>query len=140
MAANRKPRKPYRPKPALARPMVVGISDDDTRALKLIPHAALERLRTGGATETDWHTLTCRLNFGMVLANRFPFGVVDEMRAALDAMISIQGRHGRTARWGATGDELVAIGDGLRHTDDMQDATTRRDHRDALQVVLASAT
>lgn len=142
MASNKKPRKKYVQKPSKQIPIGFGISSDDSRILKIIPHTELEKLRTGTADDYAWNTITCRLNFGYVLANNHEFGIdlKEPLRQALDAMVSIKERYASNQRWICKGDELKAIGAAINYTDEIQYATTRRNHRDALKVVLTLAT
>lgn len=139
MAGNKAPKKKRTQRPALVNPIMFGISDEHTRMLKLVPHAELTKLQSGVAGEESWHTITCRLNLGMVLARRNQFGVdlTIPIGHALNAMVAIQERHTTKGKWGVTGDELRHVGHGLVLTDEMQDATTRREHRDCLRIVLA---
>jgi len=130
------------------RPVVPGVpilfrtDPEHDRNLKLIPHQELVELREGRGTETSWHTITARLNFGGVLAMQHEFSEDPKpmIKAALGAMQTLKARHESTGRYVLTGDELKAIGAGLTMTDDLQDATTRRQHRDALRVVMQVAT
>lgn len=123
-------------------PILIGTDPEHDRNLKLIPHQELAEIREGRGTETSWNTVTARLNFGSVLAMSHEFSEDPKpaMKAALDAVRSLKARRESTGRYVLTGDELAAIGRGLTMTDDLQDATTRRQHRDALRVVLATAT
>lgn len=135
MAANRKPRKVYRPK-YRGLPVTIRHTAEGDTDLQLIPRLDLEALREGRADESSWHTITARLNLGMVLASsHHPQAAVDVMRASLDAMRAISTRHARTGKWGAAGDELRAISQGLDVTDDMQMIATRRELREALRTV-----
>lgn len=110
--------------------------------LKLIPHAELTNLQNGVATEEAWHTITCRLNFGMVLARTHEFSadLQPAMRSALDCMVALLERFKSIGKLVCRGDELRLIGAGLTYTDEMQEATTRRQHRDALRIVLKEGT
>lgn len=135
MATSRKPRKAYRPKPRTL-PLTIRHNAEGDTDLQLIPRLDLEALREGRADESQWHGLTARLNLGMVLANsHHPQAAIDVMRSSLDAMRAISTRHARTGKWGAAGDELRAIGQGLDVTDDMQMIATRRELREALRTV-----
>lgn len=139
MAGNKKPRKAHRPKPAQL-PVAYRFSSDDERTLQLIPHQELERLRTGEADESCWHTITCRLNIGMTLARRlYSADAVVTMAHALDAVCDVRDRFKRVAKWGLSGDEAKRIGAGLVLTDEMQKASTRRQMRDAINYVMKAA-
>jgi hypothetical protein len=142
MAGNSKPRKKRTRRATPAIPVLIATDPEQNRNLKLIPHQELAEIREGRGTETSWHTVTARLNFGSVLAMRHEFSEDPKpvMRAALDAVRALKARHESSGRYVLTGDELRAIGAGLTMTDDLQDATTRRQHRDALRIVMAAAT
>lgn len=146
MPNNKRPRKPMKHRPALLAPINVAVHPDQARNLQLIPHQELAAIREGRGTETSWHTATARLNVGYVLGNILsedhelnpdPRPIV---RLALDAMVQLRTRFDTTGKMIATGDELRAIGEGLNVTDELQSASTRRQQRDALRVVMATAT
>lgn len=133
-------------RPALLTPINVAVHPDQARNLHLIPHQELAALREGRGTEISWHTLTARMNVGYVLSNiAMESHDIDPdprpaIRQGLDAMVDLQARHRALDRYVATGDELRAIGEALNLTDELQSATTRRQQRDALQIVLTKAT
>lgn len=54
---------------------------------------------------------------------------------ALSAICEVGKRYKRTGKLGCTGDEFRAIGDGLNLADDPQEATTRREQREAYRWV-----
>lgn len=136
MSASKKPRKKYIPK--LPRiPVIFGITQDASRDLQLVPHAELLKLRNGLADEPTWHTLVCRLNVGMTIAHQGKQNdeVKKTMAESLQAMRDVWVRHEKTSKWGASGEELKAIGDGLVLTDDLQNVSTRRELREAVNHV-----
>lgn len=142
MAGNsKKPRKQYKPRRA-GLPVTIRFNAEDEQTLQMAPHTELLKLRTGVADSSAWHTIVCRLNIGQTIAHQKNHRdeVKDVMATALQAMRSIWTRHEATAKWGATGDELNAIGDGLGVTDYLQQQTTRRDLRTAMNHVLQVAT
>jgi hypothetical protein len=100
--------------------------------LQLVPHLVLEKYRTGSRDEEDWHTLAVALNVGAVLSRKQAVEVQEVLSKALDALCSF----GSRGNWILTGNELRAIGEGLTMTDEIYRAVTRREIRDALQVVL----
>lgn len=140
MPSNKRPRKKRVARPALLRPMTVGVSEDDARKLKLMPHQILDEFRTGIATEPSWHGLICRLNFGVMLGERVEFSRAthDEIRAALDAMVAVRQRQADRGCWVLTGDEMKCVGQALITIDDMQSFATRRESRDAMRATLAA--
>jgi hypothetical protein len=139
-ASKAKRNKKYQPRSA-AIPIAFRFNADDERTLQLVPHTELLKLKMGSADESSWHGLTCRLNIGMTLAHMGEQS--DEakraMHASLEAMRSVLARNRETGKWGATGSELTAIGDGLVLTDEMQKGSTRRVLRDAMHVVFKEA-
>lgn len=140
MAKNKRPRKPY-VRRFFGDPITIGVDPEQKLHMKLIPHQELDRLRTGDGNEVSWNTIVCRLNIGGVMSvkQNFSEDPTPTIRAALNAMVALQERREKTGRYVATGDELRAIGEGLNLVDDMQDATTRREQRDALRIVMATS-
>lgn len=127
--------KKYKPR-APTIPVIFRFGAEHERDLQLIPHTELLKLRQGLGDSETWHTLTARLNLGMVLATAtHPQEATDAMESALNAMRSIARRHDKVKKYGATGEELQAIGAGLDLTDEMQKIATRRELRDALGIV-----
>jgi hypothetical protein len=146
MPSSKKPRKPMsRRKYVHTNPfdsVISKLNPDDTRNLKLIPHQCLAELRMGRGSEEVWNTLACRVNWSGVLACNIEFeqDLRPAIREALDALRAIEARFKEINRWIASGDELKAIGEALTIADEIQDVTTRRDHRDAFVTVMAVAT
>lgn len=134
MAGNsKKPRKQYKPRRA-GLPVTIRFNAEDEQTLQMAPHTELLKLRNGLADNATWHTLVCRLNIGLTIAHQNDHSqeAKDVVAAGLTAMRSIWTRHETTQKWGAAGDELNAIGDGLGVTDYLQQKTTRRDLKTAL--------
>lgn len=132
----RKRNHKYKPKP-LVPTLGFAYAPEQALQLKLMPHTALEALRTGDATEDNISTIIIRLDWGVILIkNHF-----DQEQAGrvindgLEAVISLQNRRKELGRYIATGEELKAIGDALNAVDDMQDNTTRREQWLALNEV-----
>jgi hypothetical protein len=138
MPTPKRPRRKYRPREARL-PSVFRHTESEETQLQLVPHVALELFRTGTATEGDWHTLACRINWGMVLATRHHPEAVEVATAGVVALRDVFARHARTGRWGCSGEELRAIGAALVLVDDMQMAHTRRELLDALHHTLRVA-
>lgn len=140
MPTNKKPRKPYRPRKALVRPMVYGIDTESRVNLQLTPHVVLEAFRTGAGDESGWHTLTGMLNVGAVLSRKHPEDVQAIMSRGLDAVVEVKERGLKTGAWGVSGDQFRALADALTLASDLQDTHTRREIRDAINITLATAT
>jgi len=127
MAANKKPKKKYRPPAQRILPINMRFDEATELKLQLIPHQYLENLRTGKSEEPEWHALAARMNLGNTLAYTY----FEDARVPMDqACLALKGvweRFERTGRWGGSGEELTRIGDGLNLTDEMQLNCTRRE-------------
>lgn len=137
MAGNsKKPRKKHVPK-RTGMPVVFRFNEEAEQRLQLAAHAELLKLRSGLADEPTWHTITCRINIGQTIAHQenHEGEVKNVMAAALAAMRSVFERYQSTGKWGTTGDELKAIGEGLVMTDELQKNSTRRTIKRALEHV-----
>lgn len=140
MAANKKPRKRHIPKPHQI-PVLIRFGADDERTLQLVPHQALERLINKESGESDWHTITCRLDIGLMLAkNHFTDTEQQVMVQALSAICDVSDRFKRVGLYGTSEIEAKSIGAGLVLTDEMQLNTTRRQMRDVIEFVMKEAT
>lgn len=138
MPRSKPPKKRYVPKP-VRMPANIRYSEADELQLQLVPHISLDLFRSGDATEGDWHTLACRINWGSALASRHHPELLDLAAAGVRALASAFERHGRTGKWGCSGEELRAIGAALVQVDDLQHVHTRRELLDALRLVLRVA-
>lgn len=126
-----------------ALPSIIRFSHGAEVQLQLVPHVELEKMRDGTATEESWHTLAFRINVGQVLAQQHfahANDVLDAMARGVVPVAEVGRRFKRVGRFGCTGDEFRAIGAALTLTDDMQEATTRRQQLHATQTVYALAT
>jgi hypothetical protein len=149
MPASKRPRKPMRrDKIVHTNPfnsVIARLDPEHTRNLKLVPHQCLAEIREGRGTEQSWNTLAARINWASVLVcNLDTIAFSDDpkpaMRRALDALRALDARYKERGRYVATGEEVKALGLALSLADDLQDVTTRREHRDALATVMAIAT
>lgn len=134
MAKNKKPTKKYRPKPRVL-PATIRFDSDTELKLRLIPHQNLASLRSGEFEEHMWHAMAARMNLGNTLAYTYFDDAKDAMDKGCLALRSVWDRHSRTGKWGATGEELGYLGDGLNLTDDMQVKCTRRELDSAMEHV-----
>lgn len=139
MANNKKPRKPgqrrvltFTSKGAL--PIIFRTAPDEERTLKLMPHTELASIREGFGNEESYWTVTSRLNWASTLASMVEFSSnpTPTINAALDALMALYARFKQVGKFVLKGEELRIIGEALTLADDMHDATTRRQHRDAL--------
>lgn len=139
MAGNRKPRKPGKNKVRTFTtggklPILFRTNPEDDRALKLMPHTDLAEIREGRGTEDGYWTVANRLNWASTMASmvEFSFDPAPVINAGLDAMLALNVRFREIGRFALKAEELKAVGEALTLADDMHDATTRRQHRDAL--------
>lgn len=139
MPSTKKPRKQYKPRPALMLPMTYALPDSNRADLQVTPHMVLESFRLGSGTEVLWHTLAAAINTGSVLARSQSDEVKADMQRARDALLDVQKRGRDTGRWGLSGDQFRALGEGLTLTDEMQNASSRRQVRDAIDEVIRLA-
>ena len=142
MPASKRPRKAYRP--AVARTsanhnQAFRFNAGADLYLQMAPHQALEALHTGAASSDDHNTLAIRVFWAAQIA-RDHFES-DEHIAVLDlgvrAVAAISDRYDRIGRFGATGPELLALGDALVIADQMQKLATRRELEASFAKVLA---
>ena len=140
MARNKKPRKKYKPRNStgeLELPVNIRYGPRAELDLQMVPHAELDRMREGTATEYSLGALNFRINCGYVMAGE----VFDnpEVRATMEkALVAIRAvieRWRRVGRVGCTMPEFDAIGDGLNVCDAMQKASTRREQVYAMEIV-----
>lgn len=137
MPSNKKPRKKSTIKPR-SIPITIRHSKESETALQLAPHAELLKFREGIGDEQGWHTLVARLNVGLVAAwqNNQPN---EDIKKGLDAMLKVQERHGRTGKWGVSGNDLAEIGEALVQTDNLQLSLTRKQFAIAIRYVFEHA-
>lgn len=129
----KKRNKQYRPKPVV--PMLMFAYDAaHATQLKIMPHAAFERLKDGVADGDDLATIVVRLDWGYILAKTlFDEPVISNiLEAAFGAVKTLQETINTHGFCIATADELKAIGTGLNTVDDLQDNSTRREQWNAL--------
>lgn len=134
MAKNKKPTKKYKPRERVL-PINIRFGGDTELNLQLIPHQNLDALRSGRFEEHMWHAMAARMNLGNTLAYTYFEDAKTPMDAACLALRSVWDRHTRTGKWGATGEELGQLGDGLNLTDEMQLNCTRRELDSAMEHV-----
>jgi hypothetical protein len=139
MPKPKKPRKPYRPRAVAALPMSFALPASSRVDLQLPPHMILDAFRTGTGDEPGWHTLAAALNIGAVLSRSQPEEVQSAISQALDAIVEVKQRGDETGRWGLSGDQYRIIGAALTLSNEIQDVSTRREIRDAIDIVLKTA-
>lgn len=134
MANNKRPKKKYRPRERVL-PITIRFNTETEIQLQLLPHQYLELLRTAEFEEHMWHAMAARMNLGNTLAYTYFEEAKRPMDLACNALRSVWDRHGRTGKWGASGEELGRLGDGLNLTDEMQLTCTRRELDRAMEHV-----
>lgn len=149
MAANKKPRRAYRPRVIhamdalrpLARAHVVQqiaqpLADDQTRDLGLQYHSALEAIRTGTATWADCDTLANAANIALVLSERGIGGeYLSDVHAAQEAIVRMVLRGNDTGRFVLDGPGLQAVSTLVELHDAQLEACTRADAMHAIREV-----
>lgn len=136
---NRKRNKRYIPKPCHL-PSIFGMSKKMSTDLRLPAHLFLEAFRTGHGTEEAAHSLAACMNIGARLSAYQSEEVQEAMSAALDACQAMMDRGNSTGKWGLSGDELKALGEGVNLTNEMQDASMRRQVMNAIHETMRVAT
>lgn len=90
-----------------------GMTKDQLDDLGKAIHHGIERMRLGHGIEEDFWTFAAMANVSLILCER---GVGEEylpiVFALQDALMEIKARHARTGKWGFSGPEMQAIGDG----------------------------
>lgn len=108
-----------------ALPIMFRGTDDGMRAIKLIAHQELMEIREGRATDESWNVLGSRISWAIHLAGIVP-GMDPDPRPTLNAALdAVNACH-----------LLDVVAEAINLADDMQDVTTRREHRDALMLLL----
>lgn len=121
-------------------PIIFRNSDDDERVLKLMPHTDFANLREGRGTEEAYWCVANRVNWASTLASmaEFSFDPAPVLNAAIEALLALHERAKAIGKYVLRAEEMKAIGEALTLADDMHDATTRRQHRDALVKLMAA--
>lgn len=139
MAGNKKPRKKYKRIVLVTNhtplPITLGLSAEQKQDLRLPYHLALDAMKRGAGNDDEAHLLFTSLLTARELSKKFNADIQREVQEALDAVIAVKERGDKTGKWGVSGDQFRLISRGLVLMDDMQDAATRRDVRDALTAV-----
>lgn len=138
MPTNRKSRKAYKPKIQPAIPIVFGLAADKKTDLRLPYHLSLEALRNGCGTDDDAHTIVSSLLICRELAKLFQAEAQQTIHRSIEAITAVKHR-GDNGKWGVSGDQFRAISEALVLVDEMQDASTRREVREAIKTVWKEA-
>lgn len=130
--------KKYVPKPMAAIPIIFGLASEKKTDLRLPYHLSLEALRTGNGTADDAHTIFSSLLIGRELARLYQSETQQTVMSGIDAIAAVKER-GDQGKWGVSGEQFKAISEALVLVDEMQDASTRREVRDAIKTVWKEA-
>lgn len=120
MAANKKPRKKYRPKPVLKDTItyvlsgIKPLSEDTLTWLKTSLHWAMQTITKGEGSPDDWQNVADSLNMGLVLCERgYGNEYIEHMLAARQAMRALRERTKQKGRMAFTGPELAAVNEAI---------------------------
>lgn len=139
MARSKKPRKAYKQKVHAALPIVFGLASEKKTDLRLPYHLSLEALRNGCGTDDDAHTIVSALLIGRELARLFSDEAQKVVMAGIGAITGVKHRGDECGKWGVSGEQFKAISSALVLVDEMQDASTRREVREAIKTVWKEA-
>lgn len=116
MAANKKPRKKYRPKGVIPDPISYVVSglqplaSSDKLRLGIINHGSMQRLVTGKADREDWQNICTLLNVCVVMAEQ---GIgeefISDIKNAMLAHATCGKRLVKHGKLGYTGEELNLV-------------------------------
>jgi len=97
---------------------------------------SLEALRTGRATEQEFHTLAACINVSLVLCER-DIGAehMPAIKRAQDALLRLWSRGKASARWVADGPGLISIVDGVDLHEAQLATVSRKEAADAMREV-----
>lgn len=136
MAANRKPRKPYKRKQVQTDALTFLMNGDEpldpalrTTILTTV-HASAASLARGSNDKEAWNILVNALNIALVLsedAGNNEIGL-EVIYAAQNAMIAVAERYHRTERLVFAGEELQAMNGGIDLFEQMADTVTKRQY------------
>jgi hypothetical protein len=136
MAANRKTRKPYRPKQVQTDAVMFLMNGDEPldASLRLTilttVHASAAGLAHGSCDKESWNILVNALNIALVLcedAGNNEIGL-EVIYAGQNAMIAVAERYHRTQRLVFAGDELQALNAGIALFEQLVDTVTKRQY------------
>ena len=139
MATSKKPRKAGKRIALNPRAWVdnmTSIPAADIVKIKLVTRLALDNVRKGLCTEYDWNALAAVVNTQLLLAESGVGGdVMEEIKAAQDALMGAQHRFDAIGRYGFNGRGLVALTTALELHDAQIDLCTKGEYSRALQGV-----
>lgn len=136
MGRSTKPRKAYNPRYKGKLPIVYGMSREIKDELAIAPLMAISMFTSGHGSEDLAYTIINSILLGYRLAR-------DEADLKLffagsDAMKRVLAR-GAEGKWGFSGEDLQEIKAAVALSDELQEAATGREMREAVQAILANA-
>lgn len=107
--------------------------------LKIIPHAHLKAIIDGRGGVDEFLTLCFRIMVGGSLTSladeEGEVTLEKEFDPGIEALLAIGTRYEKLGKIGVNGDELLAIKHALNLTDDLQEASTRKQQSEMYQQV-----
>jgi hypothetical protein len=120
MAANKKPRKKYRPKPVLKDTVsyvltgLKQVPNDIRTNLKISVHMAMSTIARGHGERIDWENVAESLNMALVLCEMgYGHEYTQQIRLAQRAMMNLRVRLKEKGRMVFTAPELTAVNEAL---------------------------
>lgn len=140
MAANKRPRKQYRPRPVNPSAIVdafaahLPMATDKQQDVSLVAHQSLTALTSGKGTEFDSDALAVAMNLSMLLTE---IGVGREYQAVAiagqEAVARCKARAERSGKWGLDGPGIAAIEHALELHDQQVEIATQAQMSAALR-------
>lgn len=142
MAANKKPKKKYRPRPVFQDPVAFVIAgnrpapQESQLKAKISYHMAMTRITRGEGDAQDWTEIANSVNLSLVLAE-MGYGVeyVPQLVKAQGAMILLRDRFKGGGRMVCRADEMAALNEALALHDEQLEIAPLRDIERAVRHV-----
>lgn len=142
MAANKKPRKKYRPRQPMLDPLgyvlkgMKPMTPDQILASKIQLHEAQAKLAKGNATHSDFETVKFALNISAALsASVYDRAYLDDIHAAMVAMANCGYRLIKHGKYGYSGTDLQAVNHALEIYDAQIEQATMQEINVAIKLV-----
>jgi hypothetical protein len=138
MGNSTKPRKAYKPL-RQRMPIVYGIDSEIRTEMAVAPLIAINMFTSGHGSEEHAYTIINSILLGCNLAYKLEKSEeIQILYAGSDAMRRVLDR-GAEGKWGFSGDDLKDITAAVALSDELQAGATRRELREAVEAVFASA-
>lgn len=143
MPTSSKPRKKYRPRP-VSNPLSaisehIPFDQQEITKLAVPPRLAIEAIRYGKGTESDFDTLACIVNVCLIRTEQIGGDKTDAMAVCHDAMEALMKMKERAQRTGKIGfgiGEMDALVPALDLHEQLIELSTPKQMMDALRQVL----